>query len=187
MKHFGNTMVVWDLKAMKPKQVFDVPGAPLEIRWSLNAGDNWAITATALTSKLWLVKQDGKGGWQAKEVGDDRRPGEDPAAGRHHHHRRRQGPVGQHLHGRQDALLRPDQPGAAEADLREGDRQAGQHGLAELGRQARLHHLARCSPTGTRRARTTSSSCAPSTGTARSSSRPSRSTSPRRSSAARTT
>jgi selenium-binding protein 1 len=68
MKHFGNTMVLWDLKAMKPKQVFKVPGAPLEIRWSLKEGDNWAITASALTSKLWLVKQDDKGEWQAKDV-----------------------------------------------------------------------------------------------------------------------
>jgi methanethiol oxidase len=68
MKRFGNTMVMWDLKALKPTQVFAVPGAPLEIRWSLKAGDNWAITATALTSKLWLVKQDG-GNWVAKEVG----------------------------------------------------------------------------------------------------------------------
>ena len=56
MKRFGNTMVAWDLKAMKPQKVLNVPGAPLEIRWSLKEGDNWAITATALTSKLWLVK-----------------------------------------------------------------------------------------------------------------------------------
>jgi methanethiol oxidase len=69
MKRFGNTMVLWDLKAMKPQQIFSVPGAPLEIRWSLKPGDNWAITATALTSKLWLVKQDASGKWQAKEVG----------------------------------------------------------------------------------------------------------------------
>ena len=68
MKRFGNTMVAWDLKAMKPLQVFSVPGAPLEIRWSLKDGDNWAITAAALTSKLWLIKQDGAGAWQAKEV-----------------------------------------------------------------------------------------------------------------------
>jgi len=68
MKNFGNTMVMWDLKAMKPIKVFDVPGAPLEIRWSLAEGDNWAITASALTSKLWLVKQDAAGQWQAKEV-----------------------------------------------------------------------------------------------------------------------
>ena len=68
MKRFGNTMVAWDLKAMKPKRVLAVPGAPLEIRWSLKDGDNWAITATALTSKLWLVKPDAAGEWQAKEV-----------------------------------------------------------------------------------------------------------------------
>ena len=68
MKKFGNTMVLWDAKAMQPRQIFSVPGAPLEIRWSLRPGDNWAITASALTSKLWLVKQEG-GKWVAKEVG----------------------------------------------------------------------------------------------------------------------
>ena len=46
-----------------------MPGAPLEIRWSLKDGDNWAIAATALTSKLWLIKPDAAGEWQAKEVG----------------------------------------------------------------------------------------------------------------------
>ncbi len=68
MKRFGATMVAWDLKAMKPQKVFSVPGAPLEIRWSLNPKDNWAIVATALTSKLWLIKLDAKGEWQAQEV-----------------------------------------------------------------------------------------------------------------------
>ena len=68
MKNFGNTMVVWDLKALKPKQVLAVPGGPLEIRWSLAKGDNWAITAAALTSKLWLVKQGKDGKWVAKDV-----------------------------------------------------------------------------------------------------------------------
>ena len=50
------------------KKVFSVPGAPLEVRWSLNGADNWAVTATALTSKLWVMKQDAAGEWQAKEV-----------------------------------------------------------------------------------------------------------------------
>jgi methanethiol oxidase len=68
MKHFGNTMVMWNLKTMQPSQIFSVPGAPLEIRWALPQGKNWAITATALTSKLWLVKQDAAGQWQAREV-----------------------------------------------------------------------------------------------------------------------
>ena len=69
MKRFGNTMVAWDLKAMKPKKIMSVPGAPLEIRWSLNPKDDWAITAAALTSKLWLIRPDAQGQWQAKEVG----------------------------------------------------------------------------------------------------------------------
>jgi selenium-binding protein 1 len=68
MKHFGSTMVVWDLKTLKPAQVMTVPGAPLEIRWSLTPDQNWAITAAALTSKLWLIKQDEHGAWGAKEV-----------------------------------------------------------------------------------------------------------------------
>src|SRR5262249_48060934 len=68
MKHFGNTMVLWNLKSMQPEKIFAVPGAPLEIRWSLKEGDDWAITATALTSKLWLISHDATGGWQAREV-----------------------------------------------------------------------------------------------------------------------
>jgi selenium-binding protein 1 len=69
MKRFGNTMVLWELKSMKPLKIFNVPGAPLEIRWSLKEGDNWAVTASALTSKLTLIRQDAGGEWQAKEVG----------------------------------------------------------------------------------------------------------------------
>jgi selenium-binding protein 1 len=68
MKHFGNTVVLWDLKAMTPRKVFSVPGAPLEMRWSLNQGDNWAVVTTALTSKIWLIKQDAAGEWQARDV-----------------------------------------------------------------------------------------------------------------------
>jgi methanethiol oxidase len=78
MKRFGNTMVLWDIKPLKARKVFSVPGAPLEIRWSPNPADNWAITATALTSKLWLVKQDAAGEWQAKEVGTIGEPAKIP-------------------------------------------------------------------------------------------------------------
>ncbi|GJI94279.1 hypothetical protein RugamoR57_09970 [Duganella caerulea] len=76
MQRFGNTMVLWDFKAMKPLQIFSTPGAPLEVRWSQSPGDNWAITATALTSKLWLVRPDANGRWQARDVG----PIGDPAS-----------------------------------------------------------------------------------------------------------
>ena len=68
MRHFGNTLVMWNLKSVQPEQIFAVPGAPLEIRWALPEGQNWAITATALTSQLWLVKRDAGGAWAAKDV-----------------------------------------------------------------------------------------------------------------------
>src|ERR1700686_5857667 len=68
MKQVGNTMVIWNLKTMEPEQILAVPGAPLEIRWALPEGQNWAITAAALTSQLWLVKRDARGSWQAKSV-----------------------------------------------------------------------------------------------------------------------
>lgn len=68
MKQFGGSMVLWDFHARKPKKVFNVPGAPLEIRWAWGAKHNYAFTATALTSKLWLCYEDRDGEWQAKEV-----------------------------------------------------------------------------------------------------------------------
>src|SRR3984893_7592089 len=68
MKHFGNTMVLWNFKRMQPEKIFSVPGAPLEIRWSLKEDDDWAITFSALTSKLWLINHDANNEWHAKEV-----------------------------------------------------------------------------------------------------------------------
>ncbi|MGH8670798.1 MAG: selenium-binding protein SBP56-related protein [Burkholderiales bacterium] len=69
MKAMGNSMVLWDMKSMQPRRIFNVPGVPLEIRWSLKEGENWAVTTTALTSKIYTIKQDAKGVWQAYEVG----------------------------------------------------------------------------------------------------------------------
>ena len=70
MKHFGNTMVVWDFHARKPIQTLDVPGAPLEIRWALQPRHDYAFTTTALTSKIWLVEQKGDGSFGARAVAD---------------------------------------------------------------------------------------------------------------------
>lgn len=70
MKRFGGTVVQWDLHTRKPRRVFKVPGAPLEIRFGWGPTSNWAFTSTALTSKLWLIYEDDKGVWQAKEVAD---------------------------------------------------------------------------------------------------------------------
>jgi methanethiol oxidase len=68
MKRFGQTMVLWNFHTRQPRKVFQVPGAPLEIRWAWGEKHNYAFTATALTSKLWLVYEDDQGEWQAKEV-----------------------------------------------------------------------------------------------------------------------
>lgn len=68
MKRFGKTMVMWDFHTRQPKKVFSVPGAPLEIRWAWGEKNNYAFTASALTSKLWLVYEDDKNEWQAQEV-----------------------------------------------------------------------------------------------------------------------
>jgi selenium-binding protein 1 len=69
MKRFGNTVVVWDLHTRKPKKVLDVPGAPLEIRCAWQPNNNWCMTTTALTSRIWLIYEDEAGEWQAKDVG----------------------------------------------------------------------------------------------------------------------
>jgi len=68
MKQFGGSMVLWDFHTRQPKKVFHVPGAPLEIRWAWGEKHNYAFTAAALTSKLWLCYEDKNGEWQAKEV-----------------------------------------------------------------------------------------------------------------------
>ena len=68
VKHFGNTMVLWDFHARKPLQTFEVPGAPLEIRWALGPRHYYAFTTTALTSKLWGVFRRGDGTFEALEL-----------------------------------------------------------------------------------------------------------------------
>jgi selenium-binding protein 1 len=70
MKRFGNTVVVWDLHTRQPKKIFDVPGAPLEVRCAWGPNQNYCFTSTALTSKIWLIYQDTAGEWQAKAVAD---------------------------------------------------------------------------------------------------------------------
>jgi selenium-binding protein 1 len=78
MKRFGNTMVVWDFHARKPIQTLDVPGAPLEIRWALQPRHNYAFTSAALTSKLWLIEQQGDGRFAVTAVADIGDPSKTP-------------------------------------------------------------------------------------------------------------
>ena len=70
MKRFGNTFVVWRLSERKPLKIFDLPGAPLEIRVAINPKNDYCFTAATLTSKLWLIYHDKQDTWQAKEVAD---------------------------------------------------------------------------------------------------------------------
>lgn len=67
-QQFGSSMVLWNFHTRRPKKVFHVPGAPLEIRWAWGKKNNYAFTATALGSKLWLCFEDKRGEWQAQEV-----------------------------------------------------------------------------------------------------------------------
>ncbi len=70
MKNFGNEVVVWDLHARKPLQVLEVPGAPLEIRWALQEGHDYAFIEAALTGELWGVFRKDDGTFEAVKVGD---------------------------------------------------------------------------------------------------------------------
>ncbi|EWY38604.1 selenium-binding protein [Skermanella stibiiresistens SB22] len=78
MKRFGQTVVLWDFHARQPKKVFNVPGAPLEIRWAWGPEHNHAFTTTALTSKIWLIYEDKDGEWKAKAVADIGNPSDIP-------------------------------------------------------------------------------------------------------------
>jgi len=68
MKHFGNTVVIWDLHTRQPKKILDVPGAPLELRCAWKKENNFCYTTTALTSEIWIIYEDENDEWQAKSV-----------------------------------------------------------------------------------------------------------------------
>ncbi len=77
MKHFGNTVVVWDFHARKPLQVLQVPGAPLEIRFALDARHYYAFTSSALTARLWGIFRKDDGTFEALDlapIGDPAKP-----------------------------------------------------------------------------------------------------------------
>jgi selenium-binding protein 1 len=78
MKRFGQTVVLWDFHARKPLKVFQVPGAPLEIRWAWGPDHNYAFTTTALTSKIWLIEEGTDGQWKASAVADVGTPADIP-------------------------------------------------------------------------------------------------------------
>ena len=71
MKHFGNTMVVWDFHARKPLQTLAVPGAPLEIRWALQPRHDYAFTEDrAHLEALGRLPQAATARFEAVEIAD---------------------------------------------------------------------------------------------------------------------
>ncbi len=68
MQRFGNTSVIWDFHARKPLQTFDVPGAPLEVRWALQPKHYYAFTTTALTARLWGIFRKDDGTFEAVDL-----------------------------------------------------------------------------------------------------------------------
>ena len=68
MKNMGQTMVLWNFHTRQPRQVFHVPGAPLEVRWAWGPTNNFAYTAAAFGSELWLIYEDSDGQWKAEET-----------------------------------------------------------------------------------------------------------------------
>jgi selenium-binding protein 1 len=140
MKRFGNTVVVWNLHTRKPRKIFDVPGAPLEIRCAWGASHDYCFTTTALTSQIWLIYEDEAGEWQAKAVADIGDPSKVPLPVDLDLFRRHAS-VGGHVHGRKDARVRHQRSPPSRADHGAADRQSDQHGLPELGWPARLLHL----------------------------------------------
>lgn len=78
MKRFGNTVIAWRLSDRKPLKIFDVPGAPLEIRCALQPEHDYCFTTTALASKIWLIHRTKEGEWEAAEVADIADPSQVP-------------------------------------------------------------------------------------------------------------
>ncbi|NKC14742.1 MAG: selenium-binding protein [Gammaproteobacteria bacterium] len=64
----ATNVVIWDLHSRKPRKVFDVPGAPLSVQCSSTAASEHCFTVTAVTAKLWLIKQDETRTWRAYPV-----------------------------------------------------------------------------------------------------------------------
>ena len=70
MKNFGDTVVVWDFHARKPIQTLRIPTAPLEIRWALQPGHDYAFIEAALTGELWTVIRADDGSYEAVKSAD---------------------------------------------------------------------------------------------------------------------
>jgi len=66
----GNEVVLWDLHARKPLQIFKTPGFPLEIRWALMPQHNYAFVHAAAGNTIYLIDRQEDGTFASKPIID---------------------------------------------------------------------------------------------------------------------
>lgn len=68
LKHFGNSLVVWDFRARRPLQTLTVGQSPLECRWSLAKGANRGYVNCAFDNTVWVWEEDRDGRYTARKL-----------------------------------------------------------------------------------------------------------------------
>ena len=106
MKHFGNTMVIWNLKTMQPEQLFC--GTRRSLGDSLGVGGRPGLGNHGHSPDFPTLAGQARRSRALASEGccHDWRPCQDSVASGHFNHSRCQGSVGQYFHGRHHTLLR---------------------------------------------------------------------------------
>lgn len=64
----GRTVVVWEAGGLKPLQILEVPGSPLEVHWALRPRHDYAFSVTASTSRIWGIFRKRDGSFEARDL-----------------------------------------------------------------------------------------------------------------------
>ena len=153
---------------MQPTQVLSVPGAPLEIRWSLAPGTELGDHRGRAHLQT-LADQAGRAGGTWAGQGSRQRSASRPRCRCRSTSRSVRTRKGLWVNTFMDGITHYfdlTEPGASEGDLPEAHRQARSTWSRRAGTASASTSLRACCRTGTRRVRTMSSSCVPSTGMA---------------------
>jgi len=68
LKHFGNSLLVWDFRERKVLSKLTTGAAPLECRWSLKSGANYGFTNCALDDSIWIWEGSEDGQYAARKL-----------------------------------------------------------------------------------------------------------------------
>ena len=72
MKRFGQSVVMWDLHTKKPRKVFKVPGAPLEVRFALGPESQLRLHRRSPHVSAGVdLRKDDAGEWQSEAISAD--------------------------------------------------------------------------------------------------------------------